>query len=78
MFSPLAGKLILDPALDRAEKYLMQQKQKQHRAKQNKHDVRNGHTSTGLAMNNSKEKKKHENVLLKHKKANVNQASRPS
>ncbi len=57
MFSPLASKLILDPAYNRAEKDLMQQKRKQHRAQQNKHDVRNGHTSTGLAMNNSKEKK---------------------
>lgn len=52
MFSPLAGKLILDPAYNRTEKDLMQQKRKQHRAQQNQH------TSTGLAMNNSKEKKK--------------------
>lgn len=34
MFSPLAGKLILDPAYTRTEKDLMQQKRKRHRARQ--------------------------------------------
>lgn len=82
IFWPLAGKLILDPAYTWTKNNLMQQKRKQHRAWKylKKHDGQNGDTSTGSAMNNSmvfknkEKKKKHEKVLLKHKKANANQS----